>query len=415
MIFRLFLVPFLIVAVLVGLYLLGQAFYGKRGRTRSAEQYLRNLDSANPDIRWRAAADLSQELPRSAELAANAGFALELAERLHLALQESGGPEKDFAARHEGLKPGEKERLLAKELLPRRHLIVYLGACLGNFYVPVGVPLLNQLATQSGGLEADALSERRGRALFALAALGENLKRYDGLSDAEKVRIDDELTAASSKELQRRWAKPTLDYLRQRRQGKADSFGVAEVLRECSEDEDPYLRELTALASNFWFGTAKEDAVIEGLLVRLSRDAGQGEEKLEERQARNPDNRRSRALTRRKGFQVQANANLALARRGSPRVRLDLLEEMLDPDALREVFVIRQRQAGRGESPRDEPDEALVAVTVSGSLKAVAELHRHRPEMKLGGVREKVEALTKSRNPALRTEAEETLKELEGK
>ncbi len=87
MMFRLFLIPFLIVAVLVGLYLVGQTLYGKlKGGTRDPAKVLRDLDDANPDIRWRAAADLSQELPRSPELASDAAFALGLADRLHAAM-----------------------------------------------------------------------------------------------------------------------------------------------------------------------------------------------------------------------------------------------------------------------------------------------------------------------------------------
>jgi hypothetical protein len=408
MLFRLFLVPFLIVGVLVGLYLLGHTLYGKRGASRSAQKFLQNLDSANPDIRWRAASDLSQELPRSPELAANATFALELAERLETALEESAAEEKEYAARHEGLSAREKEQRLSKDLAPRRHLVMYLGACLGNFVVPAGVPLLNQLATQTGGMEPDALAERRGRALFALAVLGENLKRYDALPDAEKDRIDEELSAAETNPRLAKRARATLEYLKQRRQGRADSFGVADVLVRCSEDEDPYLRELTALAANFWGGTAAEQARIESLLVRLSTDTGDGEDKLRERQQSNPDAARSQAVCKRKGFQVQVNANLALARRGSPSVRLDLLEEMLDPDALRETFVVREKGG------REQPDEALVVVTVSGALKAVAELKRLRPETKLGGVKAKVEALTASKNAALRAEAAQARKALEG-
>ncbi len=401
MIFRLFLVPFLIVAVLVGLYLVGQTMYGKAGRSRSADTFLRNLDNANPDIRWRAASDLSQELPRSAELAANATFALALADRLKSALDESAPAEKEYAAKQEAMTDGERERTLNKELAPKRNLIMYLSACLGNFDVPVGVPLLKQMALQTSGMEANALAERRGRALFALAVLGQNLARYDELSGADKERIDEELSAA-------REGRVVKEYLEKRRAGKADSLGVAEALRECAEDDDPYLRELTALASNFWKGTGREETMTEEFLVKLSMDDGRGEEKLAERQARNPDAARSRAVSKRKGFQVQVNANQALARRGSPRVRLDLLAETLDPDVLREVFVVRQVTRGK-ESPREEPDEALVVVTLTSSLRALAELRKARPELKLQKLAEKVEALANGKNAAVSAEAKKTL------
>lgn len=411
MIFRLFLVPFLIVAVLVGFYVLFYTLYGKMGSSRPAEGFLKNLDSANADIRWRAASDLSQELPRSPELAQNAGFALQLADRLQSALDENAEAEKDYLAKLGGLSEAEKDRRLNKDLAPGRNLIMYLGACMGNFVVPVGVPILKQLAVQTSGMEADALAERRGRALFALAVQGENLKRYDALSDAEKDRIDDVLTAATKGDGPAKAARLTLEYLKQRRAGKADSFGVAEVLRQCSEDEDPYLRELTALASNFWTGSGPEQTTIETYLVRLANDAGEGEEKLEERQARNPDAKRSRAVSKKKGFQVQVNANLALANRGSPKARVGLLEEMLDADALGKVFVVRQGK----ELSKESPDEALVVVTLLGSLKATAELKKRRPEMRLDDVEKKVEALTKAGNVAVRDEALRTLKVLQGK
>jgi hypothetical protein len=401
MFLQLFFVPLLIVGVLVGLYLLGSLFLGGGDRARSGQAYLRDLDNANPDIRWRAASDLSQQLPRSPAMAADAAFALALAERLKAALDEGEAAEKEFAAKSEAMTDAEREKALSKELAPRRNLIMYLGACLGNFYVPVGVPLLKRMALQTAGMEPDALAERRGRALFALAVLGENLKRYDDLPEAEQARIDEELTAAKDGAV-------FADYLKRRRAGKADSLGVAEVLRQCGEDDDPYLRELTALASNFWGGTGRENAVIEELLARLSMDDGRGEERLAERQARNPDAKRSLAVSKRKGFQVQANANLALARRGSPKARLDLLEEMLDPAALREVFVLRRAARGQ-ESAREEPDEALVVVTLTSSLRALAELRQARPEMKLDRLKAKAETLAADKNPAVSAEAKKAL------
>ena len=52
------------------------------------ESFLARLDNPNPDIRWRAAHELSQVLkrPESLELASNPDFALDLAERLKKAL-----------------------------------------------------------------------------------------------------------------------------------------------------------------------------------------------------------------------------------------------------------------------------------------------------------------------------------------
>src|SRR5262249_3944884 len=161
-------------------------------------------------------------------------------------------------------------------------------------------------------------------------------------------------------------------YLEARRQGVADTMGVADTLAKCAEDDDPSLRFMAAFASNFWHGTTREEKTIEDFLITLSNDAGRGAEQMEERVRRNPGAQESREVTTKKGFDVQVNATIALARRGSPRVRLDLLREMLDPARLRDIFVLRKR----GSS--DSPNEALVVLTLTDTLKAVAQLHVKR-------------------------------------
>jgi hypothetical protein len=290
-----------------------------------------------------------------------------------------------------------------KALAADRNLSMFLGACLGNCMVPVGAPLLKQMAVQESGMEEDALADQRRRALFALANLGENLKRFDKLPEGDKDAIEAKLeTAATAGQATR--ARPALAYLKARRAGKADTMGVAEVLEKCAGDDDPALREYAAFASNFWKGTTAEDRLIEGFLKDLAVDAGRGEDKLDARKARNPNTRESRPITKRAGFGVQVNATVALARRGSPDTRRDLLKVMLSPDELRQVFVLRRR--GGEESP----DEATVAQTVLNGLKATAELARRRPEMKakLAELAPLVEALTQDRNRALSAEAQQT-------
>src|SRR5947209_18261178 len=82
MILRLFLVPALIVVGLVGLFLIGpkianwagQLVGRSWGEARSGEAFLRDLDDANPEVRWRAASDLAQVLLRNDQLAADVGF-----------------------------------------------------------------------------------------------------------------------------------------------------------------------------------------------------------------------------------------------------------------------------------------------------------------------------------------------------
>ena len=60
----------------------------------------------------------------------------------------------------------EEDKLRELKALDRdRNLITYLAASLGHVSIPVGVPLLGRMATQTEGMEPDALSERRRRAL----------------------------------------------------------------------------------------------------------------------------------------------------------------------------------------------------------------------------------------------------------
>jgi hypothetical protein len=414
MILRLFLVPLLILVVLVGLFLLGPVLQGwlnrmlgrAPGDTRSAAQFLIDVESDNPEVRWRAASDLAQVLLRNDALAADVPFAVRLADRLDTALQQSAPAEKAFADRQEGLTPAERAREL-KKLEPDRNLIIFLGASLGNCVVPVGVPLLTRMAVQQGGLEPDALAQRRSRALFALATLGKNLDRFDALSEEQKDAIERQLEEAPEKFGHGDWTRATLELLRDRRRGKPGTMGVAEALRKCAEDEDPFLRELAAFASNSWAGNAREEDVIEKFLLKLSDDAGAGQEKLEERQARNPNAERTREVTTRPGFNVQANATIALARRGSPKVRLGVLKVMLSPEQLRQIFVVRSKGTA------DRPNEALVVLTLNDALKALAQLHRKRPERKLDEFTPLVDALAESDNVSVRSTAQQTKMALE--
>jgi hypothetical protein len=418
MILRLFLVPALIVGVLVALFLVGPTVYRGFNRligrstddSRSADQFLRDIDNSNPEVRWRAASDLAQVLLRKKSLAADPNFALALADRLQTALEQSAGPEKEFAAKVGGLTPGDRARE-EKKLEPDRNLIIYLSASLGNCTIPLGVPLLKQLAEPRSGLEPEMLLERRGRALFALATLGEALKRYDELSDEEKDAIEQQLDDASKKSNHSLWAKSVLDYLKARRQGKQDTMGVAEVLRKCSGDGNPFIRELSAFASNTWHGTPVEETAIESFLVTLSEDKGEGEKEQAERAEKNPAAGATRPVTTKPGFNVRANATIALARRGSPRVKPALLEEMLDADRLSTIFVLR------GKTSADKPDEALVVQTLTNTLKALCKLAEKRPEVISGAARERIVALVnelaKSSNATVRTEAEEAQLRLE--
>ncbi len=246
---------------------------------------------------------------------------------------------------------------------------------------------------------------------MALANLGENVKRFDNLSaeqqDAVQARL--EMTAESGE--QPTPARNTLEYLKRRREGHPSALGVDRVVEKCAEAEDPSLRELAAFVCNFWNGTATEDARMEKVLVRLSYDAGKGEDELAKLEEQNPaesskllnkliDVEETRSLVKKPGFRVQVNATIALARQGSPKVRLDLLQTMLDEDELRGIFIVQAKKSGA-----ERPDEAVVVQTILNALKATAELHRKRPQLDLSRLRPAIDKLAHDPNAAVQAEA----------
>lgn len=102
------------------------------------------------------------------------------------------------------------------------------------------------------------------------------------------------------------------------------------------------------------------------------------------------------------GWEIKYTATVALARRGSDLVKdhFETLAEMLDEE---------QQQANckvRGRDGRDIVNEQAATSNVTTALKALAELHRRRPEMDLTKFNPAIEKLTQSANPVLRTEAE---------
>jgi hypothetical protein len=169
---------------------------------------------------------------------------------------------------------------------------------------------------------------------------------------------------------------------------------------------------MAAFALNFWQGTPEENARMEAILVKLAGDDGHGEEILdrvrEEEKRRHGDTTGEEHLTRVKGLRIRYNATAALARRGSPKTRLDVLDEMLDPKLQQENFRIR-RQSGEVVA-----DEATANTTVEAALQAIVELHLRDPKRDLKSLLPALDALTGSANYSLRNEAERTRKALSG-
>jgi hypothetical protein len=265
---ELFLVPGLIVAVAV-LILLGFKFLV--GGTRTADEFLRSLDSSNPDVRWRAASDLAQVLkrPESLALATDPKFGLDLAERLQAALDEIKTDE--AAALKKTVDKLSKEPDAAlRTLKPKRNYVRYLCACLGNMAIPVGAPLLGEIATDDKSPDAKGLALRRRQAVWSLANLGDNLTRYRNLPERDRAAVIATLDGeARGKGKRAEWARKALAYLKDKA-----PLGVDEALARATgpPDGDPYLRELVAFALKYWDGP-----MVEPTLVKLAADHGLGE------------------------------------------------------------------------------------------------------------------------------------------
>jgi hypothetical protein len=281
---QLFLVPTLIVTVILAIIFgLGYLVSGPR----TPEHFLRDLDSSNADIRWRGAHDLAQVLnrPESLALASDPKFALDLAERLHRALAELEATEKATAERVKGLPPDEQQAAW-RGLSAQRNLVFFLAGSLGDFTVPVGVPVLSELALHDRGPDVKGTTIRRRKAVWALGNLGEKFKRrYQGtgaqpgekvLTEPEKAAIVEQLRAEAAGSTDRaRWAENALSYLNPPPTG--DSYkprrwvAVDKTLADCARAEDPYLRSQVGLVLNFW-----EGELVEPTLQRLARDDGHG-------------------------------------------------------------------------------------------------------------------------------------------
>jgi hypothetical protein len=283
---------------------------------------------------------------------------------------------------------------------------MFLTACVGRLHVPVGVEELKAMAVQDGGMEAEELLRSRRRALLALAVLGEGLQRFDEKwSDEARDEVMEQLQSAAEGSNHRALVERVREHLSRRRRGQPDTLGVGPVLVRCAREDDPSLRYHAAFAMTFWVGRGVDEQEMTRALVGLANDDGRGEEKLNERLEGNEDGKGTRDLTKKRGYHVRPQAAIALARRGSPQAPLDLLAEMLDDEALRQIFVLQDRKTGA-----ESPNEGLVALTVTEALKALARLREKLPEDTRLAERfgPALDRLAQHRNAAIRMEAERT-------
>jgi hypothetical protein len=421
---RLFLVPAVIVCVGVGAaYLFSLTFGWLLGSPNTPEQFLAKFDDSNPEVRWRAANDLSQRLLRDDHFAADADFALKLVKRLQTARAEIAPAELELSNRFPPLTPEQLDQLDDNAWLKRekdlerenkkldneRNYIKFLTASLGNFMVPVGVPVLSDLALQDKGVESTQLAALRADALWSLAVLGDNCKRFDRLNAGDQQAILDQLEAAATDKDVGSAATAARDFLQKRQYGIGDALGVDIVMAKCAKASDPFLRELCAFAGNFWFGDDAANKRNEQTLDLLSRDSGAGTltvEQLRKRAARSKltdyHQETTIAYTLPPELNVKFNATIALARRGSDFVSSGRLAEMLDEEKLRQQLL---HEDVNTEKPG--PDEAAAVQIEVNTLKALVDLHKRRPEKITPAIRAAVDKLKGNANAAVKKEAEQ--------
>jgi hypothetical protein len=269
---QLFLVPGLIVFFVLLLVLaVHYMFVGGQ----SPDQLLRKLDDANPDIRWRGANDLAQSLkrPENISLRTNVGFALDLCERLDKALKALEEEERTLGEALQKDKNTTPEKLFRK-LEPQRNLVSFLAAALAEFQFPAGVPLLCEIVGNDTSPDVVYAPLRRPPAVWALANLGNNIKNFKSLRGDHQSLILATLRTEekSDHDVRRKAAKNALFYLNEFPDAKdAELVSVDQVFDKASRSPNQFLREMVAIALNFWDGPLAEET-----LLRLSRDDGFG-------------------------------------------------------------------------------------------------------------------------------------------
>jgi hypothetical protein len=251
---QLFLIP---LGIVVGGAVIVLGFTWAFSGHRSPDAILHDLQSSNIDIRKRTASDLAQVLKRDDKLATNVDFGLKLTSLLRDAVADLDRPESVGK---------EEER-------NRRWYVQFLIASVGNLMTPVGGPELADLARRGAGKDPQASAMVRRQAVWALAALGEALQRFDKLPQDRKDEVLAELDRAAdgSPGEQATWARKAAGALR-----RQTELGVVAALAESSTADDPFLRQQVALALTFWGGTPREDKLVETTLLRLARDDGHG-------------------------------------------------------------------------------------------------------------------------------------------
>src|SRR5262249_40232156 len=135
------------------------------------------------------------------------------------------------------------KKIAWRKLQGLRDRVMFLTASLGDFYVPVGVPLLSEIVLSEEGPDLQAWTQRRRHALWALANLGENVNGFARLSAEQRAGALTELSEESAGPTHRsRWARTALYYLdKAASKSEADVVQVDQVLARAAKADDRFL------------------------------------------------------------------------------------------------------------------------------------------------------------------------------
>ena len=273
---QLFVIPGLIILVVVLLFIVSTLLVK---REREPSFFLQQLDSDNMDIRWRGASDLAQILkrpePATLRWKADVAFALDLAERLDKARKDLLADEARLGA--EIAKSNDKDKHLQwRKLRHQRDLLSFLASALGEFHIPVGAPVLCTIAKHDLSADVNGNTLQRRKALWAIMNLGDNLKGFAKMPKEQQDTALATLREEADKGATSRanWARTALHYLDPaavRIRGREEIVLVDETLVALAGSEDRFMRELVAMAFNFWDGPQAE-----ATLLKLTQDTGRG-------------------------------------------------------------------------------------------------------------------------------------------
>jgi hypothetical protein len=262
---QLFLVPGAIVFFAV---LLLMMFHNLLGGSQTPPEILRQLDSGNPDIRWRAASDLATTLEKSESLALRSDpeFALELVKRLRQAIAEAD-------ARTLAGNLSEDKRASA-EADKQENYLNFLTVAVARLNIPLAIPVLCEVVQRADRPDDARFVHMRRQALLALTILGDNVQNFSKLSEEQRTKILEGLEQLTSKEPV--LARTALYYLDEPRLNRntsaaADVVHIDRALKKCAEADDPFARGMVAWCLRFWKGD-----LVEPTLKKLANDDGHG-------------------------------------------------------------------------------------------------------------------------------------------